>query len=187
MSISRSSAPDSARAAQPRQLRSARGICAIFLSGRFRARRSTRRDSNGHSSWNLIIERCCSPETDGRSIQRRRAFAHEWYFLRVPARSATPNRPSASSRRTISVRSWATRRPGPMGNIDPFPLPGGYSVVWTGMRVRKRNGTAHHGVGIAPNVRVSPTVAGVRAGRDEVLERAVALLARERHASRPPN
>jgi C-terminal processing protease CtpA/Prc len=76
---------------------------------------------------------------------------------------------------------------GTNGNIDPFPLPGGYSVVWTGMRVRKRNGTAHHGVGIAPNVRVSPTVAGVRAGRDEVLERAVALRARERHASRPPN
>lgn len=65
---------------------------------------------------------------------------------------------------------------GTNGNINPFELPGGYTVYWTGMRVRKRDGTPHHGVGILPTVFVSPTIAGIHAGRDEVLERAVALV-----------
>ena len=65
---------------------------------------------------------------------------------------------------------------GTNGNVNPFTLPGGYTVSWTGMRVTKRNGTPHHGVGIIPTVPVSPTVAGIRAGRDEVLERAVQVV-----------
>ena len=65
---------------------------------------------------------------------------------------------------------------GTNGNVNPFTLPGGYTVSWTGMRVTKRNGTPHHGVGIFPTVPVSPTVSGSRAGRDEVLDRAVQLV-----------
>jgi C-terminal processing protease CtpA/Prc len=65
---------------------------------------------------------------------------------------------------------------GTNGNVNPFVLPGGYNVAWTGMLVQKRDGTPHHGVGIVPTVRVSPTVAGMRAGRDEVLERAIGLV-----------
>jgi hypothetical protein len=65
---------------------------------------------------------------------------------------------------------------GTNGNVNPFFLPGGYRVTWTGMLVKKRDGTPHHGVGIVPTVPVSPTVAGVRAGRDEVLERAIDLV-----------
>jgi C-terminal processing protease CtpA/Prc len=64
---------------------------------------------------------------------------------------------------------------GTNGMIDPFALPGGYTVNWTGMLVQKRDGTPHHGVGIIPTVPASPTVAGIRAGRDEVLERAISL------------
>ena len=65
---------------------------------------------------------------------------------------------------------------GTNGNVNPFTLPGGYKVNFTGMRVLKRDGTPHHGVGVMPTVPVSPTVAGIRAGRDEVLERAVSLV-----------
>jgi C-terminal processing protease CtpA/Prc len=65
---------------------------------------------------------------------------------------------------------------GTNGNVNPLTLPGGYNVAWTGMLVTKRNGTPHHGVGIKPTVPVSPTLAGFRAGRDEVLDRAVQLV-----------
>lgn len=41
---------------------------------------------------------------------------------------------------------------GTNGNINPFTLPGGYTVSWTGMRERKQDGSAHHGVGIQPSV-----------------------------------
>ena len=65
---------------------------------------------------------------------------------------------------------------GTNGNINPFVLPGGYHVVWTGMRVLKHDGSQHHGVGIQPTVPVSRTVEGIAAGRDELLERAVAVV-----------
>ena len=65
---------------------------------------------------------------------------------------------------------------GTNGNVNSIVLPGPYTVMWTGMRVTKRDGTPHHGVGVIPTVPVSPTIAGVRQGRDEVLERAIAVI-----------
>jgi hypothetical protein len=65
---------------------------------------------------------------------------------------------------------------GTNGNVNPFALPGGYRVVWTGMKVLKHDGSRHHGVGIAPTVPVSRTIAGVAAGRDELLEKAIEVV-----------
>lgn len=67
---------------------------------------------------------------------------------------------------------------GTNGNINPFTLPGGYSVIWTGMRVLKHDGSRHHGVGIQPTVPVSRTLKGVAAGRDEVLEKGIEVVSR---------
>jgi C-terminal processing protease CtpA/Prc len=65
---------------------------------------------------------------------------------------------------------------GTNGNVNPFTLPGGYRISWTGMKVLKHDGARHHGVGIRPTVPLQRTVAGIRQGRDEFLERAVELL-----------
>jgi C-terminal processing protease CtpA/Prc len=65
---------------------------------------------------------------------------------------------------------------GTNGNVNPFTLPGGYTVVWTGMQVLKHDGSQHHGVGIAPTVPVTPTAMGIAEGRDEVLEKAVEVM-----------
>ena len=65
---------------------------------------------------------------------------------------------------------------GTNGNVNPFALPDGFVVSWTGMQVLKHDGSQHHGVGVAPTVAVEPTVEGIAAGRDEVLERAVEVL-----------
>jgi hypothetical protein len=61
---------------------------------------------------------------------------------------------------------------GTNGNIASFATPGGFSVGFTGMRVTRHDGRSpHHLVGVKPDVAVAPTLEGVRAGRDEVLER----------------
>jgi C-terminal processing protease CtpA/Prc len=65
---------------------------------------------------------------------------------------------------------------GTNGNINPFTLPGGYRVVWTGMKVLKHDGSRHHGLGIQPTVPVVRTIKGVAQGRDEVLERALEIV-----------
>ncbi len=69
---------------------------------------------------------------------------------------------------------------GTNGNINPVALPGGYRLIWTGMKVLKHDGSRHHGIGIQPTVPVSRTVEGVARGRDELLERAVEVVKGER-------
>ena len=62
---------------------------------------------------------------------------------------------------------------GTNGNINPFKLPGGFSISWTGMKVVKHDRTQHHGVGIIPDIYVNKTIQGVKEGRDEFLEKAI--------------
>ena len=73
---------------------------------------------------------------------------------------------------------------GTNGNINPFSVPGGYSLMWTGMKVLKQDGSRHHGVGIQPTVPAAPTIAGIAAGRDEVLERAIEVAKRPARRAR---
>ena len=65
---------------------------------------------------------------------------------------------------------------GTNGNFNVFAVAGGYSLRWTGMDVRKKDGSPHHGVGIKPTVPVSRTLAGVIAGRDELLEKGIEVV-----------
>lgn len=66
---------------------------------------------------------------------------------------------------------------GANGNVAVFGVPSGYRISFTGMRVTGHDGTTpHHLVGVKPDVPVAPTLEGLRNGRDEVLERALALI-----------
>jgi hypothetical protein len=66
---------------------------------------------------------------------------------------------------------------GTNGNSVSFATPGGFAVTFTGMRVTGHDGRAQlHLVGVAPDIRLEPTLAGIRAGHDELLERALAQL-----------
>lgn len=60
------------------------------------------------------------------------------------------------------------------GNISRFPLPGGLKTLISGIGVYDANHGNTQGVGIVPDFVVEPTIAGIREGRDEVLEAAVA-------------
>ncbi len=59
------------------------------------------------------------------------------------------------------------------GNVSPFALPGGLSHhdQWYRRLLSRKAPTQR--IGIVPNIEVKPTIAGIRAGRDEVLEEAV--------------
>lgn len=65
---------------------------------------------------------------------------------------------------------------GTNGNINQFNLPGGLKLVFTGMRVVKNDGSEHMGTGIRPTVPVTRTIAGIRDGRDEVLDRGLQIV-----------
>jgi C-terminal processing protease CtpA/Prc len=65
---------------------------------------------------------------------------------------------------------------GTNGNVNPFTLPGGYTISWTGMKVVKHDGTQHHGIGIVPDIYIHKTIQATIEGRDEFLEKAVELV-----------
>ncbi len=62
------------------------------------------------------------------------------------------------------------------GNITYTFLPGNIAVSFSGMGVVHGDGRQLQRKGIQPQIRVEPTIAGIRSGRDEVLERAVEFL-----------
>jgi hypothetical protein len=62
---------------------------------------------------------------------------------------------------------------GSNGNIAEITTPTGCRVRFTGLRVTRQDGSRFHLVGVQPTIPVTPTIAGVREGRDEVRERAL--------------
>jgi C-terminal processing protease CtpA/Prc len=56
------------------------------------------------------------------------------------------------------------------GNVSEVPLPGGLRSMISGIGVFYPDKRPTQRVGIVPDVEVRPTIAGIRAGRDEVLE-----------------
>ena len=62
------------------------------------------------------------------------------------------------------------------GNVSTIILPGNITTMISGIGVYYPDGRETQRVGIVPDVVARPTIAGIRAGRDEVLERAVQLI-----------
>ncbi len=62
------------------------------------------------------------------------------------------------------------------GNISEINLPGAINTLISGIGVYYPDGTETQRVGVKIDEEVRPTIAGIRAGRDELLERAIAIL-----------
>jgi C-terminal processing protease CtpA/Prc len=65
---------------------------------------------------------------------------------------------------------------GANGDVTTMLLPGGINVNFSGHDVRHADGRQLQRLGIQPHIKVEPTIAGVRSGRDEVLEKAIEFL-----------
>ena len=64
------------------------------------------------------------------------------------------------------------------GNVSAVPLPGGLSSLFSGIGVYYPDHRPTQRVGIIPDILVTPTIAGIRAGRDEVLDEAIRVIER---------
>ncbi len=62
------------------------------------------------------------------------------------------------------------------GDTTSFTAPGGIRIGFSGQDIRWPDGRQLQRVGLIPDIEVRPTIAGIQAGRDEVLERAVAYI-----------
>jgi len=59
------------------------------------------------------------------------------------------------------------------GNVSQLFLPGGIKTMISGIGVYYPDGKETQRVGIVPDLEIKPTIEGVKAGRDEVLEKAI--------------
>ena len=66
---------------------------------------------------------------------------------------------------------------GANGDVTDFLVPGGILISFSGHDVRHANGGPLQRLGLQPAVTVAPTIEGIRAGHDEVLEKAIEYLA----------
>ncbi len=62
------------------------------------------------------------------------------------------------------------------GGVTSFTVPGGITLSFSGQAVRHADGRQLQRVGLTPHVHATPTLEGIRAGRDEVLEAALRYL-----------
>ena len=65
---------------------------------------------------------------------------------------------------------------GANGNINIIPLIGGYSIMWTGMKVLKHDGSQFDFIGYKPEYPVFRTINAIKENRDEFIEKAKELL-----------
>ena len=65
---------------------------------------------------------------------------------------------------------------GTNGNINSFKLPGGYNIIWTGMKVTQHDGSQLHGIGIEPDLKISESVETIISNEDIYLEKAIELI-----------
>jgi hypothetical protein len=65
---------------------------------------------------------------------------------------------------------------GTNGNVNFIPLMGGYSIMWTGMKVLKQDGSQHHLIGYRPDFPIKRTIHAIKENRNEYLDKALELL-----------
>lgn len=65
---------------------------------------------------------------------------------------------------------------GANGDVTNFSIPGGISMYFSGHGVWHPDGRQLQRLGLQPDIEVRPTLAGIRAGKDEVLDKAVEYL-----------
>jgi len=81
-----------------------------------------------------------------------------------------------------NVTIIGTNSIGANGNVVPLPLPGGITMLFTGLGVYTPEGGQTQRIGLSPDIYVPRTIAGIRDGVDEVMEAAVRFLVSQRVA-----
>jgi C-terminal processing protease CtpA/Prc len=65
------------------------------------------------------------------------------------------------------------------GNLSWVILPGGLRTGISGIGVFYPNGTPTQRVGIIPDIKIEPTINGIKSGKDELLEKAIEIIKNE--------
>ncbi len=81
----------------------------------------------------------------------------------------------AAHKNTVIIGSQTA---GADGDVTGISIPGGIETAFSGHGIHYPDGRPTQGIGIVPDVKISPTIKGIIGGKDEVLERAIEFAAK---------
>jgi C-terminal processing protease CtpA/Prc len=115
-------------------------------------------------------------------FEQRLPYTDKWRYsgetvMLIDERAISQSEHSGLFYRTAnSTKFIGSATNGANGDVTFFWVPGGIRVSFSGHDIRHADGTQLQRVGLQPDIEVTPTIAGIRAGRDEVLENAIEYL-----------
>jgi C-terminal processing protease CtpA/Prc len=71
------------------------------------------------------------------------------------------------------VTIMGSQTAGADGDVTGISIPGGIQTAFSGHGIHYPDGRPTQGIGIVPDIKFSPTIKGIKEGRDEVLEKAI--------------
>lgn len=123
-------------------------------------------DEPGRGTWYQSL-----PQGDGKPLYRGRVL------MLIDARTQSQAEHTGLFFETAcDVVYVGSPSAGSNGDVTNLVLPGGLTMSFSGQGVRRPDGRQLQRVGLVPEVPVRPSLAGLRAGRDEVLEAAIAFV-----------
>lgn len=109
------------------------------------------------------------PKPDESTFQPRAAYPGKVVVL-VDEVTQSAAEYTAMALRAAGAVIVGSTTAGADGNVSNIPLPGGLRTMISGIGIFYPDKRPTQRVGIVPDIEAKPTLAGVRAGRDEVLE-----------------
>ncbi len=97
-------------------------------------------------------------------------------ILLIDERAQSQSEHAGMMYKTVGSVFIGTPTAGANGAVTAFMAPGGIDILFSGQDVRWPDGKQLQRMGLIPDIEAHPTIEGIRAGRDEILERAVAYV-----------
>jgi len=112
----------------------------------------------------------------GRTLERAFHYTNNVVVLMNELTFSMPETTVMALRNAPNVTILGSNSIGGNGDILSLPLPGGISMIFSSLGVLTAEGGQTHRIGLSPDILVERTIAGIRDGRDELLEAAINFL-----------
>ena len=149
------------------------------LTDNAHARRTTLASMDRDTRAGFRFRRVCAVERSSRQLARGAPHYDGKVIVLVDEVSVSQAEYTAialrASPRAIVIGSTTA---GADGNVSMIALPGKRRTAISGIGVFYPDKRRTQQIGIVPDIVVKPTIAGIRDGKDEVLERAISELSR---------
>lgn len=131
----------------------------------------------------IVTPRLTAFDTQGRDLFLQPIAPTDKWIYQGPSVMLIDERSQSQSEHTglfletaAGTKFIGSQTAGANGTVTVMSLPGDVKAWLTGQEIRHADGRQLQKIGLVPDVEVKPTIRGLRAGRDEVLEKAVEFL-----------